>query len=332
MVTWLLELDVDANYASNDGWTPLHMAVQNGHLAIAKQLYAKGALLDARSKDGFTPLHQAASYGHSDTVRWLLERKADIKSTSNNDMTTLDIPAEKRHLTVSEPLLADGCLDLDAQDSLGFTVLHLAVHRCHAEIVSMLIKAGADFRSLDPYGYSSLDWASRNPEAFNSIRSLFRDCASTSEADRLRQLKASILKAIRQLSGERQWNLSWVLPKLGRFLLSCGDEENACYAFMQDTKQENGILRHNCLGDMCQPKAKIVGTRYTYRYCLEVDLCNSCKQKYDNGATTEGCRSHSYLSIPLEESNVSISSFSTIWEPSMDIWLAALESKYGAAA
>ena len=39
-----------------DGWTPLHFAVDGGHVAVAKLLISKGAKANARDSDGSTPL------------------------------------------------------------------------------------------------------------------------------------------------------------------------------------------------------------------------------------------------------------------------------------
>ena len=45
-----------------DGWTPLQVAVQNGHLGVAELLLAKGADIEAKhSRVGATFLHDASS-------------------------------------------------------------------------------------------------------------------------------------------------------------------------------------------------------------------------------------------------------------------------------
>jgi ankyrin repeat protein len=52
-----------------DGQTPLHLAVNHGHLDIVEALLAtEGVDLNAKVKDGQTPLHMVASNGHLDII------------------------------------------------------------------------------------------------------------------------------------------------------------------------------------------------------------------------------------------------------------------------
>lgn len=55
----LLELGADANGASSSIGTPLHAAADSKHAEHARQLIARGALVDARNKEGNTPLELA---------------------------------------------------------------------------------------------------------------------------------------------------------------------------------------------------------------------------------------------------------------------------------
>ena len=44
---------------SDDGWTPLHQATDNGHKEIAELLIAAGANVNAKTDTGWTPLDLA---------------------------------------------------------------------------------------------------------------------------------------------------------------------------------------------------------------------------------------------------------------------------------
>ena len=76
--------DRDINEIGSSGWTPLHLAAQQGHAEIVSALLAEGA--NPTPVDLFlsTPLHQAARNGHLEVVNLLLanEPMADINATT----------------------------------------------------------------------------------------------------------------------------------------------------------------------------------------------------------------------------------------------------------
>mmetsp|Transcript_24371 Transcript_24371/g.22146 ORF Transcript_24371/g.22146 Transcript_24371/m.22146 type:complete len:203 (+) Transcript_24371:64-672(+) len=63
----------------NNGNTPLHIAVQNGHYDIVTFLIDKKAQVNAQNKRGNTPLHMAMAYDYYDCVKALLNAGADTK-------------------------------------------------------------------------------------------------------------------------------------------------------------------------------------------------------------------------------------------------------------
>lgn len=73
------------------GYTPLHLAAQNGHVAVTGMLLQLGARADSNSA-GATPLHRASYSGAISTMRLLLEEKwnCDLmaKDTSFGDNMT----------------------------------------------------------------------------------------------------------------------------------------------------------------------------------------------------------------------------------------------------
>src|SRR5665647_319734 len=62
----LIARDADVN---KTGWTPLHYAATNGHVAIIELLLEQHAYIDAESPNGTTPLMMAAQYGSPAAVK-----------------------------------------------------------------------------------------------------------------------------------------------------------------------------------------------------------------------------------------------------------------------
>jgi ankyrin repeat protein len=112
MVTFLLEHKAQVNQTSDEGLTPLMVAVKGhsvpyvdvlglpsdirifskpatNHLKVVSLLLAQGADINARDKQGRTALIHAAREGDSEMVKLLLEKGADPLIKDNNGDTAL---------------------------------------------------------------------------------------------------------------------------------------------------------------------------------------------------------------------------------------------------
>jgi hypothetical protein len=256
----------------------------------------------------------------------LIELEVDPKAKLNDGWTALHLAAENDHVAMVNRLLSLGADD--APDRFGFTALHKAIYRFEADVVRALVNAKGNFGSLDPYGYSPLEWASRTPELYYDLQVLLQKLESPTEAIRRATRKSSILKAIEILRQCHQEPHQ--LYTLGHFLLFDGDESNACFAFIQNAQLENGSIKHKAHCNLCAPnrEKKILGTRYICRRCPEVDLCHSCMESYRKGVIVTGCHDHDFLSISQAETDDSITEFDSIQKSSLDEWLEQLWTTY----
>ena len=75
---------------TEDGWTPLYVACQNGHVDAARLLLEKGAEVDqGAERTGGRRCTSPASSGHVDAARLLLEKGAEVDRAAEDGATPL---------------------------------------------------------------------------------------------------------------------------------------------------------------------------------------------------------------------------------------------------
>ena len=74
----MLNHGASVNFADEDGWTLLHVAVLQGHVEVVRELLSHGASVDFANKICDTPLQFAAYKGHVEVVRVLLNHGASV--------------------------------------------------------------------------------------------------------------------------------------------------------------------------------------------------------------------------------------------------------------
>ncbi|XP_070206581.1 uncharacterized protein [Littorina saxatilis] len=75
--------------------TPLHAAIENGHLKIAEQLVRHEADVNAVDKNKHTPLHYAYRNAHTSLVDFLLQHGADANSKDIQNRVPADLSPDK---------------------------------------------------------------------------------------------------------------------------------------------------------------------------------------------------------------------------------------------
>ena len=130
------------------GQPALHIALKTGNGDMVKLLLKNGADVARQdSSEGNTALHVAASSGREDLVRLLLDQHSaplgnNLEMANFLGQTPLFMAVLGGNEAVAQQLLDAGA-DINVKDSMGNSVLHLAVERESIPIATLLLARGA---------------------------------------------------------------------------------------------------------------------------------------------------------------------------------------------
>jgi ankyrin repeat protein len=147
-------------------------AAAAGQLSFVKQqIEDNPALIHAWSQDGFTPLHLAVFFGRRDVAALLLARNPNVNAVARNPIkvTPLHSAAAGNHYEMSAALIAHGA-DVNARQEGGFTPLHSAAQNGNLELVDLLLKHGADPHAKTDEGKTARDFAMEGGHAGVAMR------------------------------------------------------------------------------------------------------------------------------------------------------------------
>jgi ankyrin repeat protein len=150
--------DEDDEFGGN--MTPLMINSTYNDIEISELLIEAGADVMAREgTDGRCALHYAAQAGMIEAINLLLRHGVDVNVLDNRNKTPLmyAIPGanEADPVQTVGHLLQQGA-NLHARDCVGDSALHLAAHLGLADVVRLLLNAGADWNSINEEGKTPL--------------------------------------------------------------------------------------------------------------------------------------------------------------------------------
>ncbi|GCC33674.1 hypothetical protein chiPu_0012144 [Chiloscyllium punctatum] len=138
---------------------PLHAAAQKGYLEICHILLQAGATVDVCDKLQRTPLMEAIMNNHYDVVKLLAKHGACVFHKELDASTCLHHAAKNGSVQMVHFLLATGQVDLNTQDSGGWTPVIWAAEHKHIEIIKLLLGRGANVALKDNEENICLHWA-----------------------------------------------------------------------------------------------------------------------------------------------------------------------------
>ena len=147
------------------GLSALLAAARGNHVEVARLLIAAGADVNAQDDSRDSAYLVAGAQGHLEILRLTLVAGADLKSTNRYGGTALIPAAHHGHVEVVREMLTTA-IDIDHVNNLGWTALLEAVilgdgGPRHAEIVRLLVAAGANLNLADRSGITPLQHARR---------------------------------------------------------------------------------------------------------------------------------------------------------------------------
>lgn len=117
--------------------TALEIAVAKGHAHIVKYLIEKGAIFKEKSGGNLSPLEAAITFGHVEVVKVLLNNGAYSKLSTEIIESAMIKPEIFK-------LLINYIPDINQLDSIGNSLLGMAIYKNLPEMVKLLLEKNAD--------------------------------------------------------------------------------------------------------------------------------------------------------------------------------------------
>ncbi|VVC33012.1 VPS9 domain,Ankyrin repeat-containing domain,Ankyrin repeat [Cinara cedri] len=125
----------------------------------------KSVNVNSYSYKGYTPLHVAVNSGKIDIVKMLIEYGADVNLvTTSEQRTALHLAVQNKLSEIVDILLDSKKCDINKQDNCGNSELHYACSVGDANIISKLLKHGADFGLINKQFISPLNILNESTE------------------------------------------------------------------------------------------------------------------------------------------------------------------------
>lgn len=154
----MLVAEMDKTSAKDSmGNTPLHYAAEQGSTEFMELLVSNGTDVEARNNSRRSALYCAALRGEWEAVKWLIEHGADVEAKEERGETVLELAVSADEWEVVKWLVGHGA------NPTGW-VLEVAAMGGEVDVCKWLVEHGADFKEVNPTGWSVLHAAAYSRE------------------------------------------------------------------------------------------------------------------------------------------------------------------------
>lgn len=187
LAAWPVLAQVPPSAEEKAAYAGLHGVAARGDAARIRDLAGRGPI-DARDGHGRTPLHVAAHGGAHAAMRALVAAGANPNALENDRYDIVTIAAVANDLPTLQVALELGCSAKNITSRWDGTALIAAAHLGHAQVVRMLIQAGAPLDHVNNLGWTavieSIVLGDGGPRHTDTLRALVTAGADFNRADR----------------------------------------------------------------------------------------------------------------------------------------------------
>jgi ankyrin repeat protein len=145
--------------AAINGWSLLHRACEKGRARTVEALLNAGANCNETTENGSTPLLIAVVRGHTDVVKVLLQFQAALETmnehfvkTDAKKRTAFQLAVDRGQTELIEAMIERGA-DVNRKDAEQKTPLLSAIENGNLDLARLLVQAGADLnKPCDTHG------------------------------------------------------------------------------------------------------------------------------------------------------------------------------------
>jgi len=200
-VAWPLETRAQVPPSSEEvsKYTAIMAAAAIGAAKRIEALVAKGEKPDIRDHYGRTPLHVAAYGGHHEAMQVLIRAGANPNALENDRYDIVTIAAVANDIPTLNVSLALGGSAKNVTSRYDGTALIAAAHLGHAEVVRILIRAGAPLDHVNNLGWTavieSIILGDGGPRHTETLRALVGAGANVNLPDRNGQTPLALARS-----------------------------------------------------------------------------------------------------------------------------------------